>query len=367
LEEAKANGVRHVAIIGGGVAGLTVAFRRSQLGDRVSVFEAAERLGGQLHTEHSAGFLIEHGAEGFVAGSDALARLAAAVGIEQELREQLVRDSCHFDGAQLTRLGPGEAGKLLGFQVGARALGRGIQSFQQGMSALVDALRAHLPAEARVELERSVLAIEREAPAGLRLTLAAGAPQRADAVVVATSAADAARLLAPGWGPSAAALALSEALSSVTVSLAYPRERVPHPLDATGFVVAEAAQLEGFRACTFASSKLAGRAPAEDALLRLFFRPTPADLTATDADWVLRAERCAARALGPLGAAERAWVSRWERALPVFDDAHRARVAALQAALRGSDIVLAGAAFHGSGIDGAVRSAEAAVQALSAR
>jgi len=122
--------VRHVAVIGGGVAGLTVAFRRSELAERVSVFEASERLGGQLHTEHADGFLIEHGAEGFVAGSAALAQLAGALGIAAELREQLVKDSCHFDGTRLTRLAPGEAGKLLGFQVGARALGRGIQSFQ---------------------------------------------------------------------------------------------------------------------------------------------------------------------------------------------------------------------------------------------
>ncbi|MEY4545973.1 MAG: hypothetical protein RL685_2168 [Pseudomonadota bacterium] len=356
--------MRHVAIIGGGVAGLTVALRRSQLGDRISVFEAGAELGGQLRTERSQGYLIEHGAEGFVAGSAAVAELAAATGIREQLREQLVRDSCHFDGEQLTRLAPGEAGKMLGFQVSSRALGRGIESFQAGMSQLVGALRAQLPHGTEIALSSPVQSLARDAAGRLRLTLASGDARVADAVVVATSASGAARLLEPLAGASALALAQAEALSSVTVSLAYPRERVPHPLDATGFVVAEGAQLEGFRACTFASSKLPGRSPPGRALLRAFFRPLPEELQLADADWVQRAERCVARALGALGPAERGWVSRWERALPVLDDAHRTRVAALEAALAGNAVVLAGAAFHGVGIDGAVRSAEAAARAL---
>ena len=167
-------------------------------------------------------------------------------------------------------------------------------------------------------------------------------------------------------GPAASALQSSTALSSVTVSLAYARAHVGHALDATGFVVADEAQDEGFRACTFASAKLPGRAPASHALLRLFFRPTPQELAElTDRDWIARAERCTARALSLGGPAERGWVSRWDRALPVFDVDHRARIQALEALLAGTGILLAGAAFHGSGIEGAVQSATAAANALS--
>jgi oxygen-dependent protoporphyrinogen oxidase len=359
--------VRHVAIIGGGVAGLTVAFRRSQLGDRVSLLEAGSRLGGQLCTEHTGGFLIEHGAEGFVAGSEAVAELAGALGIDHELCDQLVRDSCRFDGSQLTRLEPGQAGRLLGFQVGSRAFGRGIQSFLPGMSGLTEALRAALPPEAECVLDRQMERLER-APGGSGwLLFSAGAPPlAADAVVVATSAAAAARLLEGTFGPAAAALQASNALSNVSVSLAYARAHVAHALDATGFVVAEEAQDEGFRACTFASSKLPGRAPASHVLLRLFFRPTAQELAElTDREWIVRAERCAARALSLCGPAERGWVSRWDRALPVFDAAHRTRIQELEALLAGTGILLAGAAFHGSGIDGAVRSATLAANALA--
>jgi oxygen-dependent protoporphyrinogen oxidase len=59
-------------------------------------------------------------------------------------------------------------------------------------------------------------------------------------------------------------------------------------------------------------------------------------------------------------------VSRWVDALPVFDDAHRAAVAALERALAPRSIALAGSAFHGSGIDAAVRSAEHAATTLGA-
>jgi len=49
----------------------------------------------------------------------------------------------------------------------------------------------------------------------------------------------------------------------------------------------------------------------------------------------------------------------------VFDATHRARISALEAALVGQRIWLAGSAFHGSGIDAAIRSGEAAALATS--
>jgi oxygen-dependent protoporphyrinogen oxidase len=359
--------VQHIAVIGAGLAGLSVAYQRSRAGDHVTIFEASERLGGQLYTERAGEFLIEHGAEGFVAGSDAVAALARSLGIADQILDQHVRDSCHFDGQTLTRLQPGEAGRLLGFQVGVKALGRGIQSFRSGMTELVETLEQALEGQVVWRRACPIRDLERAASRrGWLVVPAAGGEEVADRVVVATTAASAASLLGKAFGAVALDLDQSEAVSSVTVSLAYPRAAVSHALDATGFVVAEGAQREGFRACTFASSKLPGRAPAGHALLRLFFRPSPADLREFgDAEWLARAERCAHAALELRGNAERGWVSRWDRALPVFDSDHRARVAALDARLGGSGIVLAGAAFHGAGIDGAVRSSNAAVSALA--
>ena len=190
--------------------------------------------------------------------------------------------------------------------------------------------------------------------------------EEVDAVVVATGAAAAAALLAGGFGDVARALGGAPTLSSCTVTLAYAREAVEHPLDGTGFVVAEAHQAHGFRACTFITSKFPARAPEGHASLRVFFRPTREDLASLDdAAWTARAEAGLRRVFPVHGPPLHAWVSRWPDALPVFAPGHVARVRALEAALAGRGVLLAGAAFHGSGIDAAVRSAEAAAQALS--
>jgi oxygen-dependent protoporphyrinogen oxidase len=341
--------------------------------------EASGRLGGQLHTEREGGFVVEIGAEGFVARSTAVPDLAADLGIAGELVGQTISKSYGFDGTSLVELAPGEAALFLGFQVPRDELGQGIRTFRGGMGALPEALERALHVRdsgsasgptsralaGRVEIHRGA-PVRSIAPCdqGHRIETPAGAFD-ADAVVVAIPAVPAAPLLAPLAGEAARALASARTLSSVTVSLAHDREAIDHPLDATGFVVAEAHQLHGFRACTFTSSKFEGRAPADAASLRLFFRPTPADLAdLDDPAWIARAEAALARVLRVKGPAKRAWVSRWADALPVVDGEHRACVAAVEAALAGRRVLLAGSAFHGSGIDAAVRSANAAVAAL---
>ncbi len=353
-----------IAIVGAGLAGLVVAFRRAAAGDDVVLLEAAPRAGGQIWSEHSGGYVVEHGAEGYVARSEAVQALASDVGVAERVREQLTQRSFGFDGATLAPLEPGEAARFLGFQVPRDELGRGIRSFAAGMQELTDALAAALPHDAQLRCSTHVASVV-PSPRSVALTFANAPELTADRVVVATTSARAAALLEPAYGAAAAELALSPALSSVTVTLGFERERVHHPLDGTGFVVAEAAQREGLRACTFVSSKFAERAPLDRALLRLFFRPTPAELAAlSDADYVARAVR-QLRAVIPLeGTPERSWVSRWENALPVHSEEHRAKVASLEAALAGGRVTLAGAAFHGSGIDAAVRSAERVAREL---
>ena len=58
---------QRVAIVGGGVAGLTAAFKLRALNPaiRVDLFEASDRLGGAIRTEKVDGYLVEHGADMF--------------------------------------------------------------------------------------------------------------------------------------------------------------------------------------------------------------------------------------------------------------------------------------------------------------
>lgn len=359
--------MQRIAVIGAGIAGLTSALRRAAAGNTVTLFEAGAQVGGQLASESRGGFLIEHGAEGFVARSEVVPALAVEAGIADHVVDQLEHRSFRFDGNALIELAPGEAGRLLGFQVPTDELGRGIRSFRHGMAELPQRLAGALSSQVELRLNSPIKSVQpREG--GVTLLDPEHRAHDFDGVIIATTARSTASLLGDAFGPSARALQESSLLSSLTVTLAFRRESIAHPLDGTGFIVPEPEQLGGVRAVTFSSSKLPQRAPADHALLRLFFRPSEHDLRSlSDGAWAERAERALGRAL-PLGAgAELAVVSRWSNALPVFDPAHRARIATLEAALIGRNIWLAGAAFHGSGIDAAIRSAEAASVAISSR
>jgi protoporphyrinogen/coproporphyrinogen III oxidase len=353
--------VAKIAVIGGGIAGASLAFWRARRGDEVTLFEAARGLGGQLCTVREAGYIVEQGAEGFVAGSEVVAALARELGIAASLTGQLTSRSYVFDGDALHELARGEAAQVLGFQVPQRELGQGIRAFKNGMAELVEGLARELETIADLRVGSRV---KRLTPRGGKLAVEANeATALVDRVFVATDARSAAALLAPSFGAPATELARAKTLSSVTVSLAYRRSAIAHELGGTGFVVAEEAQREGFRACTFTSSKLAPRAPEGHALLRAFFRPSADDIALLDdAAWVKRAERRLADVLAPNEPPQHSWVMRWPDALPVFDAEQRARVTELEGALAGSGVSLAGSAFHGSGIDAALRSARVLVE-----
>jgi oxygen-dependent protoporphyrinogen oxidase len=353
---------QRVVIIGGGLAGLAVALRRASSADALTLLESSPRLGGQLQSHRADGFVVEHGAEGFVARSSAVPALAEAAGVGSALVDQRVTTSFGFAKGALQALAPGEAARFLGFQVSGDELGRGIRSFALGMGQLTDALSRSLIGRVELSTSTEVTSLE-QADSGWQVRFG-DKRLDADQVVLATRADTAARLLAKPLGVVGEQLGLAPTLSSATVSLAFARASVDHSLEGTGFVVATADQREGCRACTFASSKFEGRAPDGIALLRLFFRPSTADFALDDAEWTARAVRQLSRVLRLRGGPVRSWVSRWRHALPVFDDAHRGRVAAVEQALQGRGLFLAGSAFHGAGIDAAVCSAERVAAAL---
>jgi oxygen-dependent protoporphyrinogen oxidase len=351
--------MNRVTIIGGGLAGLTAAFRlRGRC--EVTLIEAEPRLGGQISTELKQGFVIERGAEGFVARSEVVPALARDLGmLEAELIGQSLTRSYGFDGQRLVALEPGAAASFLGFQVPPEDLGKGIRSLRRGMGSLIAALEADLRPAIALHMGERASGLE---VTGSRVRVRIGERRvlEADALVVATSAAAASALLTPLVHEPAHALAHAPTLSSVTVELAYARDAIEHPLDGSGFVVALDQQRDGLRACAFTSSKFVDRAPPGKVALRLFFRPSPQDLTLGDEAFIERAVLGLGRVLPVRGEPLWAVVSRWPNALPVHDEAHRAAVAALEHALTPHPIRLAGSAFHGAGIDAAVRSGERA-------
>lgn len=69
-----------VAVIGGGLAGLTAACYLARAGRRVTLFEQAPQLGGRAATEQSAGFAFNRGAHAFYPGG-ATSRVLHELGI----------------------------------------------------------------------------------------------------------------------------------------------------------------------------------------------------------------------------------------------------------------------------------------------
>gem|GEM_PF-564228 len=355
-----------VVVIGAGLAGLAVAARLRSAGREVLVVEASSRVGGQIDTFRERGLVVELGAEGFVARSRAIPALAALLGIQGALVDQLTTDTYALDGRELQLLPPGEAARRLGFQVPPEELGRGIRSFRLGMGELVDALLARVGRD-RVRLAMPVSAL-RQQGRGLVVELADGNSEAAGAVVLAAPARHAADVLRPLGLSESAPLAAAPLMSNVSVNLLYRRTQFQSYPSGSGLIFPDRFADVGLRALSLVDHKFAGRVPADLALLRVFFRPVADALTAwTDARFAAEAAAAIARVLLVEGEPERTWVSRWADALPVFSPNHKAQAAALDQALQGLGIHVAGSAFHGAGIDAAVVSAEIVAARLGAQ
>jgi oxygen-dependent protoporphyrinogen oxidase len=84
-EQNRANAMPHVVIVGGGIAGLTAAFFLRDAPVRITVLEAAPRLGGKLAASQVAGVTVDEGAEGLYARRPKTTRLITAAGLDDQL------------------------------------------------------------------------------------------------------------------------------------------------------------------------------------------------------------------------------------------------------------------------------------------
>jgi oxygen-dependent protoporphyrinogen oxidase len=77
--------MKRIAVIGGGISGLTAAWQLTQLGQSCTLFEASARLGGIVETERRDGFVIECGPDSWVAEKPWARELAVELGLEDEI------------------------------------------------------------------------------------------------------------------------------------------------------------------------------------------------------------------------------------------------------------------------------------------
>ena len=212
----------------------------------------------------------------------------------------------------------------------------GFASLHGGMGTLVAALEAALPAGT----------IEYGSPVRSFATVASSC------IVVAAPATTAARLVEPLDAGAAALCAQVPYVSTVSVALAWPRARVSHPLDGTGFVVARRHSDVRITACTWVSSKWEARAPGDSVLLRAFVGgahdPDAVDLT--DAELVAIVRRDLEAVLGIADEPSLRRVYRWRDAGAQHVVGHLDNVAEIERRLAPHGVFVTGSGFRASGI-----------------
>ena len=78
-----------VIVVGGGIAGLTCAWKLAAAGKQVLVLEAERQVGGHVRTECADGFRFERGPHTFMASADHIFALAEEVGLAGEINPTL--------------------------------------------------------------------------------------------------------------------------------------------------------------------------------------------------------------------------------------------------------------------------------------
>ncbi len=107
----------HIVIVGGGLSGLSIAYRLRQLDPElgITVLEPSDRAGGNIGTEEHKGFRFERGPNGFLDRTPALPNLCHDLGITERLipaSEGARKNRFLYLGGKLRKLPRGPIGLL---------------------------------------------------------------------------------------------------------------------------------------------------------------------------------------------------------------------------------------------------------------
>jgi oxygen-dependent protoporphyrinogen oxidase len=200
-------------------------------------------------------------------------------------------------------------------------------SFRKGLQTLTDALAAALPT---LRLDTALTALHRDNDGRFAITAqnARGEMrQTARAVVLAIPADSAARLIGDSVPDAAAALLEIPYAPVASVTTAYRRRDIAHPLDGFGFLAPRREQRR-ILGTLFSSTMFDGRCAKDEAVLTTYLggerTPQLVSLSETELSEIVHEELTSllgARAR-PLFAA----VSRWPRAIPQYNLGHLERI-----------------------------------------
>jgi protoporphyrinogen/coproporphyrinogen III oxidase len=237
-----------------------------------------------------------------------------------------------------------------------------------GLGALPEAVAKASGADVRVNA--MVRELERTA-SGWRLTVGSAADPEyldADAVILATPAAPAARLLKTAAGAAAARLEAIPYASMAIITLAFHAADFPGQ-GRSGFLV-PAVDGRAVKAATFSTVKwphLAAQAPVHVVRCSVGRSGDVAVLQRDDQDLAALAAGELAEAAGVTAKPVAYRVTRWGGGLPQYNVGHLERVAGIRAAVaREPGLAVAGAAYDGVGIPACVATAKSAAAQIAA-
>jgi oxygen-dependent protoporphyrinogen oxidase len=469
--------MKRVAIIGGGIAGLSVAFflkeGEGEGGPGVILLERQARLGGNIRTEKVDGFVVEAGPDCFLTEKPWAMALCKRLGLEAELlpTNEEMRKTYVLSAGRLhelpegvilmipTRMAPlllspliSIPGKLRMFlepfipkrrakgdetlgDFVRRRLGReALEKIAEPLVAGVHAgdpdtmsIRSAFPKFVELEEEYGSLILgmvkrmaalkgkTRGAPAdaskrvtmfmtlrsglgrlieelgrridgfkdmevstgadvagisrqgdGYELHIKGRDPVRCDAVI-ATAPSYAASQLVSGLDPGLADMLLQiPYTSTVTVSVAFRKADIRHPMNGFGFVVPRV-EKRGIMASTWTSVKFPYRAPEDAHLIRCFLggAKNPDVISLTDDEIVLIALKELRAIMGIDARPMFARVYKWPRSMPQYTVGHEERVQGILERLKAHNgLYLTGSAYKGIGISDNIRNAEATAKAV---
>jgi oxygen-dependent protoporphyrinogen oxidase len=234
------------------------------------------------------------------------------------------------------------------------AAGSLFMTLKGGLETLVEALESEIESSGEV-LKKQVRQVARESD-GWKLTLDDG-EYRAEHVVAAVPAHEAARLLRLESPELAETLASIPYSSSITAGLVYERPDFEHPLDGFGMLIPRSEGLT-LAACTWVETKFDHRVSGRSTLLRAFVAADNADkLMAAPDDEIKATTHAELSALMGFDANPIEYrVNRWRNAMALYTVGHATKVEKIeQLRSRLPGLHLGGNGYDGIGIPDCVR------------
>ncbi len=234
-------------------------------------------------------------------------------------------------------------------------------SLKNGMSSLVEEIRARLTGEIRTGVKVTRLGAD-----GTVYT-ESGEVFKASTVIATISAVILADLLKEQVPALAESMQQIRTISSATINMVFKEDELSRPLDGYGFVVS-GDDPTPLRASTWSSSKFEGRAPEGYAVIRVFVggHRSPELVFKSDEELVALSLVELNKILGLEAKPVLSKVYRWVNGNPQYEVGHIAKVAGIRA-LCPPWLLLAGADFEGGGIPDCIKTGRESARTALAR